>query len=131
MVNLKKKYQRMIRQLYKISFFILAFCFLTSSPSKAGDFELAVESSGIQEVKLEENSDGEPKLYPNPATKKFTIEAPANSYINCMTITGKKLWTRKINGKETFDVPGVPGVYLVEIVTPNQQYVKQLVVLPG
>lgn len=94
---------------------------LTQKPSTVGMEETALE--GL-------------RIYPNPASSQFVIEANATMYPN-MTVklstpSGKSVLTQECSGKEryTFDISKLTaGTYTISIITAEKNVARKLVIV--
>jgi hypothetical protein len=62
------------------------------------------------------------RIYPNPATRTFTIEPATNtpSTLRIYTLTGQFLRTQRTQGRTEINVSDLPeGIYLLELETPG------------
>lgn len=72
-------------------------------------------------------------LYPNPAQDHFTLEfaEPGFRTVNFYNTSGKRLFSKGVNGQEQFTISTVefvPGVYFVEVVSDGKVEVIKMII---
>jgi|GEM_PF-4823222 len=69
------------------------------------------------------------KLFPNPATERFSINLPSSSvkYITINDIIGKEIKKIQVRTSQSYDVSDLKrGVYIIRIFDPNDELIKAL-----
>jgi hypothetical protein len=85
---------------------------------------ISIISTGINDF-----TENELKIYPNPATDMFTIDYHGeNCTISLLDEQGKYLWRKPINGKTSFSAPGTSGNYILKINASGKEIVKKIIV---
>ena len=85
--------------------------------------------SNIVRVSSIENKVVEVKIYPNPATEKFSISSNIQNlqYISINNIIGKELRRIKVNSDNTYDISDLMrGIYIVRVFNSSDELVKAL-----
>ena len=82
----------------------------------------------ITYTQINDISEKEYKIYPNPTNDLIYIEAPNNSIITLFDPDGKVLLTKILYGKECISIPSRSGLYLLEILNGNKKIVKKIIV---
>jgi uncharacterized protein YjdB len=68
------------------------------------------------------------KAYPNPSNGEFTLEAPVNSEVSVMDITGKLIYSTVTTvDKSTISI-GTSGIYLLKVKTNGSVLINKIIV---
>jgi hypothetical protein len=111
-------------------------------PTEAGDFLESIRlrsNVGNQYLTLRGSAYTDPvirvrtspaeliRLYPNPVTKLFNVESPADVTAEIYDMTGKSVQSlRLLSGKNEIDISNYPsGFYLITIGTQHYRFVKR------
>lgn len=68
------------------------------------------------------------KVYPNPSTGLFNIEAFENSIVKIADISGKILETHNIRSGENLSIIRTPGLYFIYFENNNKTYVEKVII---
>ena len=83
-----------------------------------------ISLTGVNDFKEDEL-----RIYPNPASDRVTIDyREANYTISLFNDNGKLMWTRTLNGKNTFSTPHTPGIYLLRTNSNEKESVRRIVI---
>jgi len=88
---------------------------------------IAITSVGVADVELENAF----SIYPNPTTGLFYLDMQSTSVkaINIYSVNGELVYSQDSNFQSTneLNITSAPGIYFVEIITPNARKVLKMV----
>ncbi|MFY9590784.1 MAG: T9SS type A sorting domain-containing protein, partial [Bacteroidales bacterium] len=78
-------------------------------------------------VKIDENKLEQIKIYPNPCSSQFFVDAEINSEVSIYNLSGQKLKTSKLTNYNSIDVGELPaGIYFVEVKNENDVFKQKI-----
>ena len=91
-----------------------------NSCTASDTINVSLSSTGINGI-----AGDEIRIYPNPATDRFTIEYEGRgAEIMLLDEKGNLVWRTLLSETTSFPTPEIPGIYLLKLVTPEKVIVK-------
>lgn len=92
-------------------------------PRDLNDIDVVLSINGFEKTQF--------SLYPNPAKNFVNLEVPAGESfeVNIYNVTGKKVYSTKINGSTRLDVNSLQsGMYMINFKQGNQNTTRKLII---
>lgn len=103
----------------------------TTNMTSVGTRDIFVHKMSTMPVSVAENTVFEQlRIYPNPSKGEVTVDLSGidNALIRVLTTAGRVIYeNRAENETDRFEINGAPGMYYVQIVTPNSKKIFKLV----
>ncbi|MCH8534201.1 MAG: T9SS type A sorting domain-containing protein [Flavobacteriaceae bacterium] len=92
-------------------------------PRDLNDIDVVLSINGFEKTQF--------SLYPNPAKNFVNLEVPAGESfeVNIYNVTGKKVYSTKINGSTRLDINSLQsGMYMINFKQGNQNTTRKLII---